>query len=387
MQDPADDRSEAREAPTLFPGGRAQRLWFFWVTAALPSICFGLSLQGLQLVDWKDPSLDTWPSLLVDRPGTLGFLPLAIPVIFVCGAIAARPGAWVAEFPARLALGVGTLLALQYSLLNLAVMALANKNAFWAGVIEVGVWFFLALAGSEFAWFAWCGLRDRFGASRVWTTFALASWSLGVAWLKQGNPRESWGEAAIHSPIVFFFAWVFLFLVVGPVWSLLALVKLQIRLGVQWPETWKRRLVALLGLGGYLASWRLALFQATKAYEKLPDQPPDCFVATAAAEAPCWLTGGQVSRCASGVSFPVTPQLQRLKLGELALWAAAPQLHRRCRTIYDRLGPRLARHLRSPWCAALAWIALEPPSRLVMALVLGAAGEEVAHHRRRIYGS
>ncbi len=385
MQDPADDLPEAFEDATLFPGGRAQRLWFFWVTAALPSICFALSLGGLQLVEWKDPSLDTWPALLVDRPGALGFLPLAIPVIVLCSAIAVRPGIWVAAFPARLALGIGTLLALQYSLLNIAVLALSHESRLLAGVIQVVVWFFLALAGAEFASLAWRDLSDRFGASRVWATFALASWSLGAVWLRQGNPGESWAEAAIHSPLVFFFAWVFLFLVAGPVWSLLALVKLQGRLESQWPRTRKTRLLAFLGFGAYLASWRLALFQATRAYEKLPDQPPDCFVATAAARAPCWLTGGVAVRSTSGGAFHVTPQLQRLKLCELALCAASPRLHHLCRGIYDRVGPKLARQVRSPWRAALAWIVLEAPARLLVTLVLGAAGRAVERRWRGIY--
>ncbi len=80
----------------------------------------------------------------------------------------------------------------------------------------------------------------------------------------------------------------------------------------------------LVGLGAYAISWRMALLRVVEAYEKLPPDPPKCFVATAAARAPLGLTRG-FAAMAGGASFQATPQLQHFKLFEIVLREVSPE--------------------------------------------------------------
>ena len=59
--------------------------------------------------------------------------------------------------------------------------------------------------------------------------------------------------------------------------------------------------------------------------------------------------------------MPVNDQLRRLKFLEIALMMASPRLHCRLRTMYDSVGPGLARHCgRNRWFADVAYLTLIP---------------------------
>jgi hypothetical protein len=121
---------------------------------------------------------------------------------------------------------------------------------------------------------------------------------------------------------------------------------------------------ALLGLGataaGYITAWAAAWMLALREYQKLPTQPPGCYIATAAGRGHRWLTGARALPLADGQLMPLTRQLQTLKAGELAIRAASPKLHRALRGVYDAWGPRVASRLTSPWRADLAYLTLVP---------------------------
>ena len=79
-------------------------------------------------------------------------------------------------------------------------------------------------------------------------------------------------------------------------------------------------------------------------------------------------------RTADGAVFAVTDQLRMLKAFEQLLLCISPGLHRRCRAIYDALGPRLAARLRHPLLATIAYFALKPAewlAALCVGMVLG----------------
>lgn len=375
-------------AASLFPGGWPQRLWFVWATTVFPAISFFLACSGLHLADWQKPGSQVWLELLVDQPGAWAFLPLAAAVSLLCLVIALRPGPWVADGVVRAALVTGLILAIQYAFLLPSAIAIEKP---WPEVVlAVTEWgaVLLAVAGIAAAWLgAWALLRflgRRFGA---WAPLALVA----AAWLVYSFWRwDPWGEGFFTLPralleplgVVVVFS-----LFAGPIWTawaLGALLRRLQRLSAAPPLSWP---ALALGLGLFAASWRLALLRVVEAYEKLPPQPPDCFVATAAARAPQRLTGGFTTFSAGGRGFTACPQLQRFKLFELVLQAIFPRGHRALRRVYDRIGPRLAARITTPRRAAWAWRGLRPLEAVAVVAVWAAGGARLVGKAALLYCS
>jgi len=95
-------------------------------------------------------------------------------------------------------------------------------------------------------------------------------------------------------------------------------------------------------------------------YTALPTQPPlDCYIATAAAHGhPQFIRSRIVKR--NGISLYVNSQLQTLKFAEIALMAISPFTHKALRRLYDVIGKLLARGIRNPFLADLAYLLLKP---------------------------
>jgi hypothetical protein len=96
-------------------------------------------------------------------------------------------------------------------------------------------------------------------------------------------------------------------------------------------------------------------------YAALPPQPPpDCYIATAAAQGHPRVVGSRLVRWADGKSMQVNGQLQVLKFAELALLAVKPHWHTALRKMYDVVGKSLARRIRNPFLADIAYLLLKP---------------------------
>ena len=52
--------------------------------------------------------------------------------------------------------------------------------------------------------------------------------------------------------------------------------------------------------------------------------------------------------------------MQTLKAAELLLAQRLPRLHRALRAVYDRVGPPIARRIRSPWLADVSYLLFAP---------------------------
>ncbi len=118
------------------------------------------------------------------------------------------------------------------------------------------------------------------------------------------------------------------------------------------------------GLFAWLSAYVFALrFNIVKMYElytALPTQPPNCYIATAAANGhPVFVRSHEV-QMQSGQSMRVNKQLQILKCAELALMASMPRLHKIFRAVYDMAGKPLARRIQNPFFADMAYLALKP---------------------------
>jgi hypothetical protein len=96
-------------------------------------------------------------------------------------------------------------------------------------------------------------------------------------------------------------------------------------------------------------------------YTALPLQPPpDCYIATAAAQGHPQIVGSRVVRRANGDVLRVNKQLQILKCVELACMAVLPRVHKTFRTLYDTIGKPIAQKMRHPFLADVAYLLLKP---------------------------
>jgi hypothetical protein len=124
-------------------------------------------------------------------------------------------------------------------------------------------------------------------------------------------------------------------------------------------------------LGGYSAAWWGSVVFMLDAYSKLPRAAPSgCYVVTAAAGGHPWLVRSKRMIRDDGSVAVMNAQLHRLKLAELFIAAAFPRMHRQLRSVYDRVGPPIARWVSThPVLCDLAYCSLKPLEWAVMLVV------------------
>lgn len=110
-----------------------------------------------------------------------------------------------------------------------------------------------------------------------------------------------------------------------------------------------------------LPLWGAAVYLTRRTYDLLPNEPPKCYVVTAAAQGHRLVVRpiGLVKK-ADGSLIPVNRQLEILWQFEREWKRRRPRLHRFVRSFYDRFGPCLASRIRKPWHADCAYISLKP---------------------------
>ncbi len=120
---------------------------------------------------------------------------------------------------------------------------------------------------------------------------------------------------------------------------------------------------------GSMPFWIGGLIWSRRIYESLPNNPPNCFVVTAASRGHRKFVGPFYRIKRHGRTRAANQQL--LTLWQLeALWSArAPRSHASFRFAYDRLGPGIARRLTSTWAADAAYVALQPAEFLARMIV------------------
>lgn len=106
----------------------------------------------------------------------------------------------------------------------------------------------------------------------------------------------------------------------------------------------------------WLASWGLS----RGIYDSLPDTMPGCFVVTAASRGHEAVVGPLVPVTRRGRKIRVNQQLLVFWQFEAVWQQLFPASHRWFRSLYNRIGPIIARRLTSPWLADAAYLALKP---------------------------
>ena len=172
----------------------------------------------------------------------------------------------------------------------------------------------------------------------------------------------------------------------GPFWSFLIAIRASAWL-LEYHET---NLTLPHGLGiaawlaAYVSAWRFDILKMHELYAQLPPVPPDCYIATAAAQGHPRFVGSHLVHRADGLSLRVNGQLQHLKCVELALLAVSPRMHRVLRKIYDVVGRSLAQRMTNPFLADVAYLLLKPAEWFAI-IVLKWIVPEIESISRRMY--
>lgn len=336
----AAEQRSVEQAGTSLPFPRAwwgRVLYGLYITI-LPAFAF----WGTELVkpEWQSGDLSDYIILLLfPEASMLFFLLLAYSVICYVFLLIS-PLRDPHYFFIRLGIYTSVLLTLQYSILAGAYLLSESTNPSFLLLWIFPVFYFVIYRWAVAKW----------TARRVNNIlFILVAVVLLIA-------------VVIFTPNILAFALIVL-TVAAPFWCFLIALRAAIWLFKNYetrfvPAHW---LSLTAWLGAYIAAWRFNILKMYELYAQLPPTPPpDCYIATAAAHGHPTFVRARIIRQGDGTVMCVNAQLQRLKCAELAVLAVNPYLHARLRRIYDRLGQPLARNIRNPFAADLAYLLLKP---------------------------
>jgi len=329
---------------------------------AVPVVCFATAFQhGLWHVfdEWQSGLPEQYASLLLQWPAVVPFYPLLFYCIVCCLCVIFGGQKQVDSIWVRGGIYTGVPLSVQYHWL---VFPIQEWRAFDLlipifGLLIVIVVTTPCLFFAEGLWNAFKpilkSLCRRLGVVRVCVLTAIVCVGYGglVVWNDQ-----------LLTP---FFLVFLASLACGTSWAILTYSSLSIYV---WKNNSHRSftfglLPTLAGfswLATYLAAWRGSIELALIEYAKLPTENPKCYVCTAAARGHRRVVGVVVEIDCRGQWLIVNDQMRILKAGELSLKTLLPQVHVAIRSLYNWLGPRLARRLSHPLLADLAFGLLKP---------------------------
>jgi hypothetical protein len=119
-------------------------------------------------------------------------------------------------------------------------------------------------------------------------------------------------------------------------------------------------LAYLASLCSTIPFWVASVVWSRKCFLALPDRAPDCFVVTAAMRGHASLVGPFIVVLRNGQRRQVNQQLITLWHLEGAWSQHLPRSHKAFRTVYNTLGPSVARKITSPLVADLVYLVIKP---------------------------
>jgi len=296
--------------------------------------------------DWQDGHFSSYVRLFLQPEAAWVFFPLLAysSVTMLC--LLLDPQRYAESFFVRMGIYTAVLLSLQYSILTLLILEFQ-----WEGSGQVLLLWSVPLIIFGLYWAAvkkWNHKNVNLTvallvvAAFLWIIFSTGAWPLDAS--------------AFLLPLA-------LLVPCTPVWCLLIAGYTSSRLLKHYETrlSLKRGAAIATWLLGFATAWRIGVLRTLELYAALPTRPPpDCYIATAAAQGHARFVGSRAIRLPDGQLMFVNAQLQRLKCAELSLMAVYPAAHRRLRVIYNVLGKRLARGILNPFLADIAYLSLKP---------------------------
>jgi hypothetical protein len=313
----------------------------------LPCVCLVLSfvIGDSFLPSWQTDDLTRLAGMFFSGPVALPFFPLLVYSMTAMVLLLLREERFAQRFAVRLGVYTGVALGLQFSALASVYLVVPAAFAPTVGLVVVGA---LKALDSSRRW------RNRY---LLWLAglCVLGVLVAAVVRIERSGFLDTAAACLLGAGLAMLMA--------APYWAFLAYVFMSLR--VRRRATVSPRSNAAKAAGAaswtaaYSASWWLAVRRAADVYATLPEKPPDCYVATAAARGHPWLVKSARVWTPRGSAL-VNDQIRTLKCAELALKALAPRAHRAVRALYDIFGPLLAREIRGPVAADLVYLSLKP---------------------------
>ena len=307
---------------------------------------YNFSLIELLKPEWQDGRFTSYLYLFLLPEASWGFFPLLVYAILSYLLLLWDSEQFADSMIIRLGIYGGTLLALQYSILSFITtfspspVVLAVLLAYSAPLILPKL-------------YSW--LRPQL--DRLFKRYRLAMIIIILIIIA----LLLWG---------FFFV-LAIFGIASPFWSFLVAFQAS-RWLLKHYETkfsFTKGLGIFAWLSAYVFALRFNILKMFEIYNTLPTEPPNCYVATAAAKGHPRFVDSREVMLANGKSMRINRQLQRLKAAEIALMAISPNLHKTIRAIYDVLGIRLSSYIQNAFLADFVFVLLIPVERLSLSVL------------------
>ncbi|MEO0475164.1 MAG: DUF6688 family protein, partial [Planctomycetota bacterium] len=337
---------------TINPVSRTIGFLFGMVGPALMVVLAGSSPMRPLNVEWQSGELRDYIGVMLAGRAMWAFYPFLIWAYVAFAAVMIAPVIVARQWWARAGLWLGCALGLQYQLIvGLHLMGFSEEFfiALFIGLIPFGLLAVIVLSNRAQDRIRKPKQRKR-RSPAVTTAFVVGTLILiGVV-------------GVVTRGLI-----LLLPLFAGPYLMLLCMSATLCRVyrtDFKEPPQRGGPIPVTLSVGGYAAAWPVAISQAQIVYSSLPTTPPACYVCTASAHGHRWLTRAEPVQFTDGSTMLVTNQMRILKAAELLIAERWPGLHRAMRWVYDRVGPRLASRIRSPWLADLSYLIFVPIAML-----------------------
>lgn len=311
---------------TQIPAKR--RFKFFVCGVIFPVICFlSIAVGGMaRAIDapWQSGRLEDYVTVLLSSPSILCFVPMLLFNITCMAIWCIRPEK-SSSVIIRLGLYTGVLMSVMF-------LAMLSVNTMWLSE------FIAIFVGLGLMFFAWIG-RLIYIRFKKFTIKHMLIFTTCVAVLVAIDVATNYFRGSITS--VFFMA-----IAASPTLCMVAFC--QASFAASWSTRKSEKPLRLFGwavaccvwISGLYISWKYAIAVMLVEYSKLSTANPNCYISCAAARGHRRLVG-------TGTSGLVNLQMQRLKLLEFGLATSFPTSHRKIRSVYNRLGPKLAQFCSS----------------------------------------
>lgn len=342
--------------PTPFPKPWWGKLLYGLFIVVMPILAFWAT--DLFKPEWQSGNFSAYLILLLFPEASLPFFVLlAYSIVSYC-LLLLDVTQYAQLYFVRFGAYTGVLLALQYSVLS--GLFLFNDSFSWNSLYLIVLWLLPVFSPKIYRY-----VVNKWGAKAVNTT--LVTLALAILLVSALVMRS------LLSPLVFVLV---VLTVAAPFWSLLMALQAATWLfkTYELKFTFPRGLGLAAWIAGYTAAWRFDILKMYELYAALPAQPPpDCYIATAAAQGHASVVGSRLVCRTTGEIIWVNKQLQILKCAELALMAVLPWFHKAFRRVYDVVGKSLAARMHNPFLADAAYFLLKPfdwLARLVLRMIV-----------------
>ena len=364
MEEKSDGLSESMVIPPMLDAAWKYFLFGFVVIAGP---IFNFSLIEVLKPEWQDGSLSSYLELFLLPEASLWFFPILAYAVISYLLLLSNTDRYAKSFAVRLGVYTGMFLALQYSLLTMFALG-EPPNALNVLLVYVTPIIFVKIH-------QWS--TRKWKASRV-NSILIA---LGIVGLVAAM-------VFMDSPLSPFMLLLMFVGISAPFWSFLIALQASRWLWTHHETklTLPRGLGIFAWLSAYVFALRFNILKMFELYNALPTEPPNCYIATAAAKGHPRFVGSQEVTLASGKPMRVNRQLQRLKALEIALMGVSAPSHRMMRRVYDVLGKWLAKQIQNPLLADIAYLILVPVE-LLSFFVLKSIVPEIQTLSERLYRS